>query len=131
VQFRQRGVGSGRGPRRDGRLIRRQVGERLQAEFIHQDLGVALGAVDFALGHQHHVRFHQAAEARPGLGEHHQFDVALHVLEGDEAHRVAFFGLVLAEACHQTGHAHLLVLPGLSQLRRVMRHLAAQHGQVG
>jgi hypothetical protein len=58
------------------------------------------------------------AEFFPGLGEEHEFDVALNVFDGDEAHGLAGFGGVRAHDGDETRHADFFFVAGFGELTR-------------
>ena len=67
----------------------------------------------------------------PGFGEEHEFDTALDIFDGDEAHRLAGFGGVGTDDFDTARHADFFLVASFTQLRRKITDEFGQHFLVG
>ena len=84
----------------------------LRLDLIHKDFGGRVGVIHFAFDDDDLPDNHFVAELCPGLREHHKFDVALNIFDGDEAHGFACLGGVRADNGDEPRNADFFFVRG-------------------
>ncbi len=120
---------------RSGRLrsVAHVFGDVLQAdhaEKVHQQLGIATGAIHFAFSKQNRIRPHQRIELLPHFGENHQLGRTLQVFQRCKSHLIAIARVQLAHLGDDARHCYLFAVSHAGQVSRIMRDLLLDQGHI-